>query len=106
MRRLVAVTLALVFAAAPPHAGIKAIYDKVNSFVGIGPFENPRIYDTIRLAQQGGEQSAGPPQTQAQMQAGAYAAAGQRSTAQAAPQIKRGDIEGYLKSKPYIAEAW
>lgn len=44
--------------------------------------------------------------TQAQMQAGAYAAAGQRSASQAAPQIKRGDIMGYLAQKPYTSEAW
>jgi ATP-binding cassette subfamily B protein len=35
-----------------------AIYHKVNSLPGIAHFENPQVYDTIRLAQQGAEQSA------------------------------------------------
>lgn len=34
------------------------IYRKVNSFSGIAPFENPRTYDTIRMAQQGAEFSS------------------------------------------------
>ena len=34
------------------------IYQKINSFAGIAYFENPRIYDTIRLAQQGAEFSS------------------------------------------------
>ncbi|RPI95300.1 MAG: ABC transporter ATP-binding protein [Chloroflexi bacterium] len=33
------------------------VYEKVNSFVGIAYFEDPNLYDTIRLAQEGAEQS-------------------------------------------------
>ncbi len=29
------------------------VYQKINSFTGIAHFENPKVYDTIRLAQQG-----------------------------------------------------
>jgi ATP-binding cassette subfamily B protein len=35
-----------------------SIYRKINSFAGIAYFENPQVYDTIRLAQQGAEQSS------------------------------------------------
>ena len=34
------------------------IYEKTNSFAGITYFENPQVYDTIRLAQQGAQTSA------------------------------------------------
>jgi ATP-binding cassette, subfamily B, bacterial len=34
------------------------VYQKINRFAGIAPFENPEIYDTIRLAQQGAEHSS------------------------------------------------
>ena len=34
------------------------VYTKVNSFAGIAHFENPQVYDKIRLAQQGAEQSS------------------------------------------------
>jgi len=34
------------------------VYQKVNSFTGIAHFENPQVYDTIRMAQQGAEQSS------------------------------------------------
>ncbi|NDJ20647.1 ATP-binding cassette domain-containing protein [Nostoc sp. B(2019)] len=34
------------------------VYQKINSFEGIAHFENPKVYDTIRLAQQGAEQSS------------------------------------------------
>jgi ATP-binding cassette subfamily B protein len=33
------------------------IYGKVNSFVGIAYFENPELHDTLRLAEQGAQQS-------------------------------------------------
>lgn len=35
------------------------VYTKINSFSGIAYFENPKVYDTIRLAQQGAEYSTG-----------------------------------------------
>ena len=31
------------------------VYGKINSFIGIRSFENPQVYDTIRMAQQGAE---------------------------------------------------
>lgn len=34
------------------------VYKKINRFQGIAHFENPKIYDTIQLAQQGAEQSS------------------------------------------------
>ncbi|MEH1959903.1 MAG: ABC transporter ATP-binding protein [Nostoc sp.] len=34
------------------------VYQKINCFEGIAHFENPKVYDTIRLAQQGAEQSS------------------------------------------------
>ncbi len=36
-----------------------SVYQKINSFLGIAHFENPKIYDTIRLAQQGADSSFG-----------------------------------------------
>jgi ATP-binding cassette, subfamily B, bacterial len=35
------------------------IYQKINQFPGIAHFENPEVYDTIRLAEEGAEQSSG-----------------------------------------------
>lgn len=35
-----------------------SIYQKINSFAGIAHFENPKVYDKIRLAQQGAEHSS------------------------------------------------
>jgi ATP-binding cassette, subfamily B, bacterial len=35
-----------------------AVYQKINRFEGIAHFENPKVYDTIRLAQEGAEQSS------------------------------------------------
>jgi ATP-binding cassette subfamily B protein len=34
------------------------VYKKINRFQGIAHFENPKVYDTIQLAQQGAEQSS------------------------------------------------
>lgn len=34
------------------------VYQKINRFQGIAHFENPKVYDTIQLAQQGAEQSS------------------------------------------------
>ncbi|GII61453.1 multidrug ABC transporter permease [Sphaerisporangium krabiense] len=39
----------------------RTLFGKVNSFVGLAPLENPRLYDRLRLAQQAGE--AAPQQT-------------------------------------------
>lgn len=36
----------------------KSVHEKINSFTGIAHFENPKVYDTIQLAQQGAEFSA------------------------------------------------
>ncbi|MFC0030257.1 ABC transporter ATP-binding protein [Micromonospora chaiyaphumensis] len=33
----------------------RTLFAKVNSFVGLAPLENPRLYDSLRLAQQAGE---------------------------------------------------
>lgn len=44
------------------HLSIKIqlkTYNKINSFHGIAYFENPEIYDTLRLAQQGAQFSSG-----------------------------------------------
>ncbi len=35
-----------------------AVYQKINRFEGIAHFENPQVYDKIRLAQEGAEQSS------------------------------------------------
>ena len=37
----------------------RLVFDKLNSFRGIAYFENPKFYDTIRLAQQGVQRGAG-----------------------------------------------
>lgn len=34
------------------------VYGKINGFTSIRPFENPQVYDTIRMAQQGAEHSS------------------------------------------------
>ncbi|WAL61369.1 ABC transporter ATP-binding protein [Thermocoleostomius sinensis] len=36
-----------------------SVYQKINQFRGIAHFENPEVYDTIRLAEEGAEQSSG-----------------------------------------------
>ncbi len=48
------------------------------------------------------QQAVAAQQTRAQVAAGAYAGAPQRGAARAQPQVKRGDIEGYLAQKPYV----
>lgn len=36
----------------------KKVYEKINSFAGIAYFENPALYDTLRLAQEGAQYSS------------------------------------------------